>query len=183
MASSDWEKELADIDRRLASVPDAPPVDSPPARGAPSQPARSLQGAGPGPAPAAPVRQTTAGAPAEAGRRIGSPTAGAGQRSWRTQLALLLRVLVGVGVVAALLYWPYPSRCGLGLGYYLALVGALALSGLWTSVSAWRHRAAFVHLLGLAMLVAAAVLGAREILPKTGYAYPTPDHPVAWACS
>jgi hypothetical protein len=85
--------------------------------------------------------------------------------------------------VTALLYWPYPSRCGVQLGYYLALVGVLGLTGLWTSVAAWRHRAAFVHLLGLTALVAAAVLGAREVLPKVGYAVPSPAHPAAWSCS
>ena len=94
----------------------------------------------------------------------------------------MFRLAIGVAVVLALIYWPYPSRCGAGLAYYLALVGALGLAGLWTSASAWRHRAAFVHLLGLVMIGAAAVLGAREVLPKVGYAVPTPAHPASWAC-
>jgi hypothetical protein len=100
----------------------------------------------------------------------------------RTQLALLLRLAFGAAVVAALIYWPYPARCGLGLGYYLALVSVLGLAGLATSVAAWRHRAPFVHLLGLVMIAGAGALGAREVLPKIGYAFPTPDHTASWRC-
>jgi hypothetical protein len=170
MPDRDWERELAEIDRRLGSIPDKP---------TPAAPERGRTVAG-GPPPGAATVAAVSSAAAER-RTIGTPAPG--RRGWRTQLALLLRVLVSTGIVAALLYWPYPSRCGVQLGYYLALVVALALTGLWTSVAAWRHRAAFVHLLGLATLVAAAVLGAREVLPKTGYALPTPAHPAAWSCA
>jgi hypothetical protein len=164
MSNRDWEKELAEIDKRLASVPDAPPE-----RAAPGPPAPAGR---PAAAPPAPTPQ----------RRLGTPADAPGRRSWRTQLALLLRIAFGAAVVAALIYWPYPSRCGVGLGYYLALVAVLALAGVATSVAAWRHRSPFVHVLGLVMLGASGVLGAREVLPKVGYAYPTPTHPVAWAC-
>jgi hypothetical protein len=162
MADPNWERELADLDRRLGSIPDrAPATTTAPGGG------RSLPNA----VPAAAAERRTIG------------TAAPAPRGWRTQLALLLRVLVSAGIVAALLYWPYPSRCGAQLVYYLALVGALALTGLWTSVAAWRHRAAFVHVLGLVTVTGAAVLAAREVLPKTGYALPTVEHPAAWSCS
>jgi hypothetical protein len=163
MADPNWERELADLDRRLGSIPDRAPS------GAPST-ARALPASAPASTASAAERRTL-GTPAPA------------PRGWRTQLALLLRVLVSAGIVAALLYWPYPSRCGAQLVYYLALVGALALTGLWTSVAAWRHRAAFVHLLGLVTVTGAAVLAAREVLPKTGYAIPTVAHPASWSCS
>jgi len=170
MADRDWERELADIDRRLGSIPDAPVA---PADGA----AR---------APVAPtVRQPVpphAAAP-RAQRSLGTPAAAPGRRAWRVQLALLLRLAVGAAVVAALVYWPYPSACGAGLAVYLALVGALGIAGVATSTSAWRHRAPFVHILGLAMVVAAAVLGAREVLPRVGYAIPTADTPAVWSCA
>jgi hypothetical protein len=90
--------------------------------------------------------------------------------------------VLGAGVVAALIYWPYPAACGAGLAVYLGLVAALGLAGVATSTSAWRHRAPFVHFLGLTMLAAAAVLGAREVLPRVGYAVPTPGTPATWAC-
>lgn len=163
MSNRDWDKELAEIDRRLASVPEEPQA---PARSAPA----------PVSAPAAPA----AGAPPQ--RRLGVPAEAPGRRSMRTQVALLMRLAFGAAVVAALIYWPYPARCGLGLSYYLALVSVLGLAGVATSVAAWRHRVAFVHVLGIVMLAAAAALGAREVLPKVGYAFPTPEHPASWSC-
>jgi hypothetical protein len=114
---------------------------------------------------------------------VGTPAAAPGRRSWRAQFALLFWLALGVAVVAALIAWPYPARCGAGLGYYLALVGALAAAGVATSASAWRHRAPFVHVLGLAMVAAAAVLGARDVLPRVGYAIPSAEHPASWSCA
>ena len=175
MSNRDWDKELAEIDRRLASVPDAPQTEPVPAAQR-QAPARSA-GAVPMSAGAA-----TAAPAASAPRRLGTPAEAAGRRSMKTQLALLLRLAFGAAIIAALVYWPYPARCGVGLGYYLALVGVLAIAGLWTSIAAWRHRAPLVHLLGLTMLVAAGGLGAREVLPKLGYAFPTEAHPADWRC-
>ena len=195
MAASDWEKELADIDRRLASIPDAPtggPADA--RRGAPSPNAPRAPGGwsslpeapSPGaraPQPVAPPSPRAPLAPDSARHGVSGNDPAAAPRGWRTRLVLLLRLVLGLAVVAALVLWPYPTRCGVELGYYLAGVGVLALAGMTTMSSAWRHRAPLVHLAGLLMLASAAVLGAREILPKTGYAYPTPEHPVAWSCS
>lgn len=161
MSDRDWDRELANIDRRLGAVP---PV------------------AAPGRVPAGTPPLQGAVDPGPPRRTVGTPVA-PGRRSWRAQLALLLRLVIGVAVVAALVYWPYPARCGAGLAYYLALVAALAVAGLTTSTSAWRHRAPFVHVLGLAMLVAAAVLGARDVLPRVGYAIPTAAHPASWSCA
>jgi hypothetical protein len=90
---------------------------------------------------------------------------------------------LGVAVVAALIAWPYPARCGAGLGYYLGLVAALAAAGVATSASAWKHRAPFVHLLGLSMVAAAVALGARDVLPRVGYAIPSAEHPASWSCA
>jgi hypothetical protein len=113
---------------------------------------------------------------------VGTPAA-PGRRSWRAQVALLFRLALGAAVVAALVYWPYPAACGAGLAVYLGLVAALGLAGLGTSTSAWRHRAPFVHVLGLAMITAAAVLGAREVLPRVGYAVPVAGVPATWQCA
>ena len=193
MSDRDWDRELADIDRRLAAVP-TPPT-RPPQGGAAAPPSvsRSEPGAGraealpPGtlvtPDTGLPVPPPQIGTSGRAGgRSVGTP-ARRERRSRRAQLALLFRVLLGVAAVAALVYWPYPARCGPALAYYLALVAALGLVGVTTATSAWRHRAAFVHLLGLAMLTGAAVLGAREVLPKVGYAIPTLAHPATWICA
>ncbi|HEY0779606.1 MAG TPA: hypothetical protein VGD56_16680 [Gemmatirosa sp.] len=174
MSDRDWDRELADLDRRLASVPDTP---APGAAATPALPASDVARRGAVPAPPAgpPAAPTTA-------RALGVP-APAGRRSWRAQFALLLRIALGIAVVAALIYWPYTSRCGLELSYYLGLVAILGIVGLITSTSAWRHRAAFVHLLGLAMLGGAITLAAREVLPKVGYAIPSLAHPATWSCA
>jgi hypothetical protein len=167
MSNRDWDKELAEIDRRLASVPDEPQAPAP---------------ARPTPAPVAAPSMQAPSAAAQPPRRLGTPADAPGRRAMRTQIALLARLAFGAAVVAALVYWPYPARCGLGLGYYLALVSVLGLAGLATSVASWRHRAPLVHLLGILMLGAAGALGAREVLPKVGYAFPTPEHPASWSC-
>ncbi len=176
MSDRDWDRELADLDRRLASVPDPPPTPGTPAAGGPARAATIPPGTTAVPATvAAPLT-------APATRSLGTP-APRGRRSWRAQLALLLRVLVGVAVVAALIYWPYSARCGIELGYYLGLVALLGIAGVATSTSAWRHRSSVVHLLGLAMLAGAVTLGAREVLPKVGYAVPSLAHPATWTCT
>lgn len=167
MSDRDWDRELADIDRRL---------------GAGSPEAAAARGAR-APASAVPPLQGAAVDAVPPRRSVGTPAGAPGRRSWRAQLALLLRLVIGVAVVAALVYWPYPARCGAGLAYYLVLVAALAVAGLTTATSAWRHRAPFVHVLGLVMLAAAAVLGARDVLPRVGYAVPTAEHPAAWSCA
>ena len=160
MTDRDWDRELAELDRRLASVPAGPAA--PAAAPAPNR--------GPELTTAAPTRA------------IGTRTP-PGRRSWRAQFALLFRLALGIAVVAALIYWPYSARCGIELGYYLGLVAALAVVGLITSTSAWRHRSSVVHVVGLAMLAGAIAIGAREILPKVGYAIPTTAHPAAWSCT
>ena len=163
-SSRDWEKELAAIDRQLASVSDEALLaqNQPPA--APAVPARQ--------APVAPR------APAVAGPVIVEKP----RRRWATVLGLLARLLLGVAAVVAVVLWPYEARCGLALAQYLAVVGVAGLAGIWTSVASWRHRAPLLHLLGLALVVTSGVFAAREVLPRVGYAMPTLEHPAIWAC-
>jgi hypothetical protein len=92
---------------------------------------------------------------------------------------LSLTVALGVGMV----FWPYAARCGLGLAAYLASVSALVVSGVWSSVWTWRHRASKAHTLSLLLVLWGLVLGAIDILPRTGYAIPTAAHPAGWACT
>ncbi len=92
---------------------------------------------------------------------------------------LTLAVALGVGMV----FWPYSARCGLGLAGYLAAVVALVVSGVWSSIWTWRHRAARAHTLSLLLVLWGLVLGAIDVLPRTGYAVPTVDHPATWGCA
>ncbi len=91
---------------------------------------------------------------------------------------LSLAVALGVGMV----FWPYAARCGIGLAGYLAAVIALIVAGTWSSVWTWRHRAARAHTLSLLLVLWGLVLGAIDVLPRTGYAIPTADHPATWSC-
>ncbi len=94
-------------------------------------------------------------------------------------LRLLLSVALGVGMV----FWPYEARCGVGLFGYLGATGIVALAGVWTSVWTWRHRSAKAHLLSLLLVLWGLVLAGMEVLPRVGYAKPTPDHPTVWMCN
>ncbi|MCC7002292.1 MAG: hypothetical protein IT357_09060 [Gemmatimonadaceae bacterium] len=92
---------------------------------------------------------------------------------------LSLAVALGVGLI----FWPYSARCGLGLAAYLASVSALVVSGVWSSIWTFRHRAAKAHTLSLLIVLWGLVLASIEVLPRTGYAIPTADHPATWGCA
>ena len=99
-------------------------------------------------------------------------------RAWAVYARLTLSVALG----AAMVLWPYEARCGLGLAVYLAAVGVVVGSGIWSSVWTWRHRASKAHSLSLLLILWGLVLGSIEVLPRIGYAKPDASHPAAWAC-
>jgi hypothetical protein len=156
MSDRNWEAELAKIDKQLASVSDDQLVSTrkPVAQAAPG--ARS--------ASAAP----TAALPAA--RHAGG--------SWRTWM----KVAIAVGAAAGLMLWPWPARCGLNVVGYTAAAGAVSLLGVWSAIGTWRHRLGLAHFASLLVTVWGLVLGAREVLPRTGYAVPTVERPGQWSC-
>lgn len=91
---------------------------------------------------------------------------------------LVLAVAIGVGI----LFWPYAARCGGGLAAYLGAVGVVFAAGVWSAIWTFRHRAGKAHLLSLLIVLWGIVLGAIEVLPRIGYAFPTPAHPASWFC-
>jgi hypothetical protein len=93
-------------------------------------------------------------------------------------LRLLLSVALGVGIY----FWPYDARCGVGLFGYLAAVGVVTASGIWSAVWTWRHRSARGHMLSLLLVLWGTTLGAMEILPRIGYAKTDALHPATWTC-
>lgn len=176
MSSRDWEKELAKIDRQIASLPDD---DTGPA------PARPSAAAAPRPTPAVP------GAPGLRGPAV-RPAGGAGPvvvqasppRSWRTRLAVMgsLAGAAALAVVATPGLWPYGWRCGAELAVYLAAAAAALLGGLVAARASWRHRDGLAHVLALVVVLWALGLVAWQALPRTGHALPTMDRPAVWAC-
>lgn len=113
-------------------------------------------------------------APAPTSRQIAPPAGG--------KLAVFttwLRVGLGLALAVGISQWPYPSACGLNLMVYLGAIGVVIIAGLWSSVSSWRRRMGAAHTLSLMVLLWGLVLGAREILPRSGYA----KQVRTWSCT
>lgn len=157
----DWSKELAKVDKHLASLSDDDLVEA-----AGPKSLTAPQGAS---AAQAPARGKVAPAASSEPRK----TTGFG-----VYARLTLSVLLGVGMVI----WPYEVRCGVGLTAYLAAVAVVLASGVWSAIWTWRHRAARAHILSLLIVLWGLVLGGMEILPRVGYALPSTAHPASWAC-
>jgi hypothetical protein len=104
------------------------------------------------------------------------------KQSRTSTLGVMMRLLLAVALGIGMIFWPYQARCGLGLLAYLFAVAVLIGAGGWSAVWAWRHRAGKAHVLSLLIVVWGTLLGAQEILPRTGYAKPTLDHPSVWQC-
>jgi putative flippase GtrA len=155
---TDWDKELAKIDKQLASMSDADLV---------AEPARPALPAGKGAAPA--PRAAAASEPAVVGSRYAT-------------LGLYARFVLAVALGVGMMFWPYDAKCGPGLALYLGAVAAVIISGTWSAVWSWKHRAAKLHVLSLLLVTWGLVLGGLDVLPRSGYAKPTVLHPANWAC-
>ena len=157
MADRNWDKELAKVDKQLASLSDEQLLK-----------------------PETTGRKTQASQPAAQGKAAAAePRPERATTSFGVYSRLLLSLAAGVAMVA----WPYEARCGVGLAGYLAAVGVVAASGVWSAVWTFRHRAPRAHALALLIALWGLVLGAIEVLPRVGYAIPTDRHPATWACT
>ena len=143
-APRDWDKELAEIDKVIASD----------------------KGGLPGNVPAlAPGK----GAPRAA---ISAPATVSSQSltRHRDKLGVWFRTLLGIAGAAALPFWPYGKSCGTMLYLYLLAALAIAVTGIWAMRGAWTHRRGVAHIGGLLVLLAGLSFAAIEILQRTGYA-------------
>jgi hypothetical protein len=166
--SKDWDKELAKIDKQLASISDEQLLESKTAAAAP-RPVQGGQGA-------PPVARQKASPAAAAG--VAPVGAGSARGAlFGVGLRLALAAALGVGMV----FWPYRAACGLDLAGYLGAVGAVILAGGWTAVWTWRHRSPRAHVASLLLVGWGLALAAAEILPRSGYARPDPARSV-WVC-
>ena len=93
-----------------------------------------------------------------------------------------LKVLLAVGAAASLMFWPWPARCGIPILGFTAATGGVALLGIWSAVGTWKHRLGLAHVASLAVTVWGLLLGAREVMPRIGYAIPTLERPGQWSC-
>ena len=93
------------------------------------------------------------------------------------------RLLLVLGLAAALPFWPYAARCGARLGVLGAAIATLLLAAVWVAACAWRRRLPRTYAVTLLLVLWALALGAREVLPRVGYAYADPARPPRLACS
>lgn len=130
-----------------------------------------LIGKAPAPKPGVTPARAPAGSPDPAARTAPPRRMGGAGGTW-------LRVGLGAVLGGAMTQWPYAHGCGLGLYLYLGAASAVALTGLWGAVSAWRRQIAAAHVLALGVVVWGLVLVAGVVLPRTGYAAQT----LTWLC-
>lgn len=93
------------------------------------------------------------------------------------------RLVLSVLLAVMIIFWPYASRCGIGLAAYLGAVIVVIASGVWSAIWTFRHRTGRAHTLSLLLILWGLVLAAIEVLPRMGYAVPTAQHPTSWSCS
>ena len=151
----DWDREMREVDKLLAKLPDADPT----------------LGRGP-------IR---AGATAGGGGGVGgvptirtTPYLAGGRGFASTWLRLGLGLLLGVGM----LVWPYSHICGLKLLFYMLGIATLIVAGVWSALSSWKHRQGFAHLLSLTLVWWGLTLAAAAVLPRVGYA----GQEAIWLC-
>ncbi|HTR21057.1 MAG TPA: hypothetical protein VMH88_09415 [Gemmatimonadales bacterium] len=146
----DWDKELKEVDKLLNQLPTY----------------REEQAA---------TKAAQARSAAVPPAAHGAADPGLSTRAWiGTWARVGLGLLVGIGMTQ----WPYTHGCGLKLYFYLGGVAVVLVAGLWSSVSSWRRRLSFAHILSQGLIIWALVLAAREILPRVHYARET----ATWFC-
>ncbi len=151
----DWDKELAEIDKLIASG------DKPGA-------------AAPAPVPA----RRTAGGPADTTAPAAAPAPGPRPTRRRDLAAVWFKVTLGVVGAGALTIWPYGKTCGVLLDVYLVGVLAVTAAGAWGMRGAWVHRRGIAHVVALGVFLAGLWLAAAEVLPRVGYARTA----ATWTC-
>jgi hypothetical protein len=98
-------------------------------------------------------------------------------------LGVSARLLLALTLAAAMVFWPYPARCGAKLVAYLSAVAMVAVGGLWVTICTWRHRMAKTHAVALLIVLWGLALAAAQVLPRVGYAKSDASHPAQWRCS
>jgi hypothetical protein len=146
----DWDREMREVDKLLAKLPEADPALG---RGVPTVPVspRPMGGVG------------------------GSPTGqtGAGPARGRAWLTTWMRVGLGLALGVGMLLWPY-ARCGPSLIFYLLGATAVTVGGVWSALTSWKRRLGIAHTLSIILIIWGLALAGRQLLPRIYGKIPIP---------
>jgi hypothetical protein len=140
----DWDREMREVDKLLAKLPEADPTLG---RGVPTVPKTA--------------RVSSPGA-------MGPTTGSTGISAFATWFRVGLGVVLGIGM----LVWPYSHVCGAKLMFYLIGASTVVVAGAWGGISSWRRRLGLAHILSLGVLLWGLALVAGVVLPRAGYSNP-----------
>jgi len=146
----DWDREMREVDKLLAKLPDADPALG---RGVPTVPVSPRPGMAP-----------TGGAGAV---HVGPARGKAWVTTW-------MRVGLGLALGVGMLVWPYPHACGVKLAFYLIGATTVAVAGVWSALSSWRRRLGWAHALSIVLIIWGLGLAGRQLLPRIYGKQPIP---------
>jgi hypothetical protein len=146
----DWDREMREVDKLLAKLPDADPTLSRGVPTVPVAPRAGLAGAGP------------------TGAVSGERARG---RAWVTTW---MRVGLGLALGIGMLAWPYSHACGWRLGVYLAGATVVSVAGVWSALTSWKRRLGIAHTLSIILLIWGLALASRQLLPRLYGKTPVP---------
>jgi len=145
----DWDREMREVDRLLAKLPEADPALG---RGVPTVPVSPRPGLGVG----------------AGGTLPASPARG---RAWITTW---MRVGLGLALAIGMLVWPYSHACGLKLVFYLIGATAVTVAGVWSALTSWKRRLGIAHTLSIILIIWGLGLADRQLLPRLYGKTPVP---------
>ncbi len=146
----DWDREMREVDKLLAKLPDAEPTL---VRGVPTVPVSP---------------RPSAGGVASSGGFQPGPARG---RAW---LTTWLRVGLGLGLGIGMLVWPYSHACGLKLVFYLIGATTVTIAGVWSALTSWKRRLGIAHTLSIILIIWGLGLAGRQLLPRLYGKTPVP---------
>ncbi len=148
----DWDREMREVDRLLAKLPEAEPTLG---RGVPTVPVSPRPGLG-------------VGAVGAGGTLPASPARG---RAWITTW---MRVGLGLALGIGMIVWPYSHACGLKLVFYLIGATAVTVAGVWSALTSWKRRLGIAHTLSIILIIWGLGLAGRQLLPRLYGKTPVP---------
>ncbi len=148
----DWDREMREVDKLLAKLPEADPALG---RGAPTVPVSPRPVVG---GPDAP----------------GSLETGVGPARGRAWISTWMRVGLGLALGVGMLVWPYAHACGLKLVFYLIGATTVTVAGVWSALTSWKRRLGIAHALSIILIIWGLALAGRQLLPRVYGKTPVP---------